>query len=92
MATITCLIKSLANMNLVTKLLGKVEINTDDIDLTACDFNWRVNTKNVVYHKYKEYQIPVIISIALCGDDGLMEVTVEWRGRRCGNAKFNFDT
>jgi hypothetical protein len=74
------LMKAPDKKNTQTKRLGTITVNIDDIDLTRCH---KINRTS--------YKIDLTAIITLGSEEGIMQVAVEWDGKRCGSGRLKFD-
>ena len=68
---------------ILTKPLGTIEVKIEDIDLTKCEMH---TTKR----GYLCYQIDFTVIVTMGSDEGIMQVAVEWEGKRCGSGRLKF--
>ena len=66
-----------------TKPLGTLQFDLSSIDLSQ--------VRHERSKGRRTYSIVLWLIISPEKDDGMMEVSVEWQGKQCGNDQFHFD-
>ena len=67
---------------ILTKPLGTIEVNIEDIDLTKCESHRK--------RGHNCYWIDFTAIVTMGSDEGIMQVAVEWEGKQCGSGRLRF--